>query len=103
MSHHKCIACRKGWVNKGLAERRVQYATTMLQSYPEPKDWQRVRFSDDVHFGWGPEGAIRISYALKGVTHGKSYTQKRIPFKRSYKRQKLNTERNYSERSLGGK
>lgn len=55
MNYHKCIACRKGWVNEHLAERRVQYATTMLQRYPEPKDWQRVRFSDEVYFGWGPD------------------------------------------------
>ena len=56
MNYHKCIACRKGWVNERHAERRVQYANTMLQRYPEPKDWQRVRFGDDVHFGWGLKG-----------------------------------------------
>ena len=32
----------------------------MLQRYPKPKYWQRVRFSNEVHFHWGPEGAIRI-------------------------------------------
>ena len=32
----------------------------MLQRYPELKDWQRLRFSDSVHFSWGPEGDIRI-------------------------------------------
>lgn len=51
MSYHKCTACRKGWVNERLAERRVQYASTMLQRYPEPKDWQRVKFSNEVYFG----------------------------------------------------
>lgn len=56
-NHHKC---REGWVNGRLAEHRVQYAITMLQRYPEPNDWQRVRFSDEDHFGWGPEGAIHI-------------------------------------------
>lgn len=60
MNYHKCIACRKEWVKKSLAERQVQYANTMLQRYPEPKDWQTVRFSDEVHFGWGPEGSVRI-------------------------------------------
>ena len=60
MNYHKCIACCKGWVNERLAERRVQYANTMLQRYLEPKDWQRVRFSDEVHFGWGLEGSVRI-------------------------------------------
>lgn len=51
MSYHKCTARRKGWVNERLAERRVQYASTMLQRYPEPKDWQRVKFSNEVYFG----------------------------------------------------
>lgn len=60
MNYHKCKACHKGLVNERIAERRVQYATTMLQRYPEPKDWERVRFSDEVHFGWGLEGAISI-------------------------------------------
>ncbi len=61
-NYHKYIACRKGWVNERLAERRVQYANTMLPRYSEPKDWQRVRFSDEVNFGWGPEGAMKGPY-----------------------------------------
>lgn len=48
--YHKCIACRKGWVNDRLVERCVHYANTMLQRYPEPKERQRVRFSNEVHF-----------------------------------------------------
>lgn len=54
MDYHKCRACRKGWVNEKLAQRRVEYATVMLERYPEPKDWHRVRLRDEVHFGWGP-------------------------------------------------
>lgn len=61
MNYHKCIACRKGWVNESTARRRVEYATVMLNRYPESKDWYRVRFSDEVHFGWGPQGRIYIT------------------------------------------
>jgi hypothetical protein len=32
----------------------------MLERYPEPKDWWHVRFSDETHFGWGPQGKIYI-------------------------------------------
>ena len=32
----------------------------MLERYPEEEDWYRVRFSDEVHFGYGPEGQLRI-------------------------------------------
>ena len=32
----------------------------MLERYPEPEDWDRVRFSDEVHFGWGPQHQLRI-------------------------------------------
>lgn len=69
MSYHKCTACRKGWVNERLAERRVQYASTMLQRYPEPKDWQRVKFSNEVYFGLGPERAI-VSVSFKSPDNG---------------------------------
>ncbi|KAF1971708.1 hypothetical protein BU23DRAFT_645480 [Bimuria novae-zelandiae CBS 107.79] len=26
----------------------------MIDRYPEPEDWYRVRFSDEVHWGVGP-------------------------------------------------
>ena len=32
----------------------------MLERYPEPMDWYRVRFSDESHFGWGPQGKIWV-------------------------------------------
>jgi hypothetical protein len=54
LNYHKCIACRKGWVNKELGERRKAWAKTMLDRYPDLEDWKRVRFSDEVHFSLGP-------------------------------------------------
>lgn len=32
----------------------------MLAAYPEPEDWYRVLFSDEVHFGYGPQGKLHI-------------------------------------------
>ncbi len=60
MHYCKCIACNKGWVSSQMAERRKKYARKMLEKYPKPEDWDRVRFSDEVHFGWGPRGKLRI-------------------------------------------
>lgn len=60
MNYHKCVACRKEWVNEKTARRRVEWATVMLQKYPHKSDWYRVRFSDEVHFGWGPQGKLFI-------------------------------------------
>lgn len=60
MDYHKCIACRKGWCNDRTAQNRVKWAEVMLKRYPEPEDWYKVRFSDEVHFGYGPQGKISI-------------------------------------------
>jgi hypothetical protein len=32
----------------------------MLAKYPDPEDWRRVRFSDEVHFSFGPQGRVYI-------------------------------------------
>lgn len=58
--YYKCVACQRVWVSKKLAERRQEYARIMLERYPEPHDWDHVRFSDEVHFGYGPQGKLMI-------------------------------------------
>ena len=60
MDYHKCIACRKGWVTPSTAKRRVEWVTVMKERYSEKEDWYIVRFSDEVHFAYGPQGKIRI-------------------------------------------
>ena len=42
MAYHKCIACKKGWVNRQTAEKRVEHARIMLKRYPRPKYWHHV-------------------------------------------------------------
>jgi transposase len=51
LEYHKFIACKKGWVNKQTAAKRVEHACIMLKRYSDPEDWYKVRFSDEVHFG----------------------------------------------------
>lgn len=58
MDYHMCIACRRGWVNQKTAKNRMNWASVMLERYPEPKDWYRVRFSDEVHFGYGSQDKL---------------------------------------------
>ena len=60
MDYHKCISCRKGWVSPRTAAKRVDWATVMLERYPYQEDWHSVRFSDEVHFGYGSQGRLRI-------------------------------------------
>ena len=55
-----CIACRKSYVSPCHAKRRNKWAKDMLAKYPRPIDWRRVRFSDEVHFAFGPQGRLYI-------------------------------------------
>ena len=61
MDFHKCISCRRGWCNSKLAKERLEWAQVMLGRYPEPDNWQNVRFSDEIHFGWDDQvGKVQI-------------------------------------------
>jgi hypothetical protein len=55
-----CIACEKKYTSPRLRERRCEYARTMLERYPDSKDWRHIRFSDECHFGWGPQGKVWV-------------------------------------------
>lgn len=61
LDYRRCIACRTTWVSPRAAKRRVDFAYTMLQKYPKASDWHSVRFSDEVHFGYGPEGRSYVT------------------------------------------
>lgn len=60
MNYHKCIACRKGWISPRTATKQVDWSTVMLERYPDQEDWHPVRFSNEVHFNYGPQGKLRI-------------------------------------------
>jgi hypothetical protein len=60
MDYSRCIACQKQWVNKGTAIHRKEWSKIALHRRPTPEDWHDVRFSDEVHWGFGPKGSIYI-------------------------------------------
>lgn len=60
LDYHTCVACQTSWVSKNHAAQRLQFAKDMLAKYPTKYDWRRVRFSDEVHFGLGPQGKLMI-------------------------------------------
>ena len=37
----------------------------MKKRYPETEDWYRIRFNDEVHFGYGLKGKLRIIRKLR--------------------------------------
>jgi hypothetical protein len=51
-----CLVCHKSYISPAQAERRLDYARTMLEQYPMPQDWYHVRFSNEAHFGRGSDG-----------------------------------------------
>lgn len=60
MDYHKFIACRPGWVNQKTGKDRMDWASVLLDRYPQPKAWCRVRFGDEVHSGYGPRDKLDI-------------------------------------------
>ena len=82
LDYHKCLACQRGWQSPSSKKNRVEYAKYMLERYPEPEDWDRVRFSDEVHFRWGPQHQLRIirkpgeRYCVDCIQHNDAPKQK---------------------------
>jgi hypothetical protein len=60
INYHKCVAYRKEWINEKTARRRVECITVMLNRYSDKKKWNRVRFSDEVHFEWDSQDKLFI-------------------------------------------
>lgn len=58
LEYHKCLACTRSWLAPNLRMKRRTFANMRLGWKLE--DWQRVRFSDEVHFGRGPQRQLMI-------------------------------------------
>ncbi|KAK3167337.1 hypothetical protein OEA41_010464 [Lepraria neglecta] len=56
--YYKCIACTKNWLSSNIRIERRVFAWDK-QTY-KLEDWKRVRWSDEIYFGFGPEGKLRI-------------------------------------------
>ncbi|KAH8763803.1 hypothetical protein F5883DRAFT_422638, partial [Diaporthe sp. PMI_573] len=55
-----CVACQKRWISSKLEDIREEYCRQMLEKYPLPEDWHHIRFTDETHFGYGPQGRIYV-------------------------------------------
>jgi hypothetical protein len=60
LDYHSYIAYDKSWISSRMKEQRVNFSREMLQLRPNPDDWKNVRFSDEVHFGFGSQRKLRI-------------------------------------------
>lgn len=60
LSYRRCLGCGRGWVHKKCREKRVEFSRRMLDMYPMVEDWRAVRFSCELHFGFGLDGATRL-------------------------------------------
>ena len=58
-NYRKCLACTKTYVPKDLMIAQKDWAWNKRNTY-SLNDWKRVRFSDEVHFGRGPQRRLRI-------------------------------------------
>ena len=56
--YHKCIACTKQWLSDNIRLERRIFARDYI-GY-SVFDWKKVRWSDEIHFGLGPEKKLRI-------------------------------------------
>lgn len=61
------LTCVKGWSSDLAKAHRQEWATVMYRKYPKPEDWYRVRFTDGVHFGYGPKDSYGVFSAQAQV------------------------------------
>ncbi|KAL2053609.1 hypothetical protein ABVK25_006262 [Lepraria finkii] len=61
LTYSKHLSALKEHLPEPLRQKRKKWAGDMYAKYPKPEDWERVRFSDEVHAGYGPEGHLWIA------------------------------------------
>ncbi|KAK3174689.1 hypothetical protein OEA41_001935 [Lepraria neglecta] len=60
LQYGKYKAVIKEWAPEPLNKKRKKWSKDMYAKYPKPEDWYRVRFSDEMHCGYGPKGHLWI-------------------------------------------
>ena len=58
--YSKCIACRKPWMDPSFKPRRVEFARKTLELRPTKEDYRDIRYSDEVHNRFGPQGRAYV-------------------------------------------
>ncbi|PTB66667.1 hypothetical protein BBK36DRAFT_1158632 [Trichoderma citrinoviride] len=61
LSYRRCLVCGRTNTLKRHREKRSDFARKALQAYPLKEDWRRVRFSGELHFGFGLDGKMRLT------------------------------------------
>lgn len=60
LQYHNCLVCQQDWHSSLSKKNRIQFAESILARYPNREDWDCVRFSDEIYFGWGPQHHLHI-------------------------------------------
>ncbi|KAI1313176.1 hypothetical protein F5Y03DRAFT_158484 [Xylaria venustula] len=57
----KCPVCRRYWVDYDTAALREAFAREALGNHgPDFSYWSRIRYSDEIHFTYNPEGKVSL-------------------------------------------
>lgn len=78
LGYGKRLACVKGHQSEHAKAKRMEWASFMLAKYPLKEDWRHIRFSDEIHFGYGPEDQLRI-IRKPGTRYRHDNLQHRLP------------------------
>lgn len=60
IGYRRCLGCGRCWTHKRTREKRVDHASRMMELYPQALSWRFVRFSGELHFGFGLDGKMRL-------------------------------------------
>ncbi|KKO97300.1 hypothetical protein THAR02_10594 [Trichoderma harzianum] len=61
LGYRRCLVCGRIHTHKRHREKRCDFARKALRTYPVKEDWRRVRFSGELHFGFGLDGRMRLT------------------------------------------
>ena len=86
LGYQRYLAYRKGWVTEKITKLRVKFAEEMLTKYPNPEDWYNIRFSDEVHLGFGPAGRIYVIRKPSEVNYPDCMQHENAPKKQDEKK-----------------
>jgi hypothetical protein len=56
----RCVACRKSYMDPRNKPRRREFARKTLEERPTKEDFRDIRYSDEVHVGYGPQGRMYV-------------------------------------------
>ncbi len=60
LGYGKRLVCMKRHQSEYAKAKRMEWVSFMLAKYPLKKDWRHIQFSDEIHFGYGPEDQLQI-------------------------------------------